>query len=176
MYTDPFGLTVTCTYNQLTGRMRCTDDSTGEVVVNVGGHSGGNEGKCPCVNDPRSQGVTGGAIPTGTWLIGQGYTWRRPGKKPLFDTMRLTPTLFTSLDGLRRSPGFLIHGGYGGGRLDDSNGCIILDPVNRHKIAQSGGGILHVVSGLAPFLPSFPLFAPISRPTPVPPILPIGPF
>ena len=37
---DPTGLTVTCTYNQFSGNLRCTDDSTGKVVVNTDGYSG----------------------------------------------------------------------------------------------------------------------------------------
>jgi len=64
---DPSGLTVTCTYNQSLGDLRCTDDSTGNVVVNTRGYSGGNEGKCPaCVNNPFTQSVPySGPIPTG---------------------------------------------------------------------------------------------------------------
>jgi RHS repeat-associated protein len=155
MYTDATGLTVTCIYNQTTGRLRCTDDANGQTVVNTSGYSGGAEGKCPCVNDPFSQGVKGGPIPTGYWSIGPGYTWknRGPGKPDLFDTMRLTPSLGSSADAFRRSPGFLIHGGFANGDTTASNGCIIIDRASRHEIVERGGGMLHVISGLAPFFP-----------------------
>jgi hypothetical protein len=35
---DPSGLTVTCYYNQVSGRLTCTDDSTGQQVANTRGY------------------------------------------------------------------------------------------------------------------------------------------
>jgi len=170
---DELGLSVTCTFNQVTGRLRCTDDSTGAAVVNTHVYSGGDEGRCPsCVNNPASQGVKGGTIPMGWYDIGPSYTWHRKGKKDLYYTMRLTPLLGNSWNSYRRAyddwwkvgrtdPGIpstlLMHGGKGGNDRTASEGCIIVEAAERLKIAQSGGGVLHVVSGLDPLLPSFPL-------------------
>jgi RHS repeat-associated protein len=158
MYVDPTGLTVTCTYNQLTGRLICTDDSTGKTVVNTSGYSGGGEGNCPrCVNNPSSQNIPdAGTIPRGFYTIGPGYTWTRPGKNPLVDTLPLSPQVGSSLDAFLRTK-LLIHGGKGGTDTTASNGCIIIDPQNRHTIALNGGGTLHVVSGSDRLFPNVQL-------------------
>lgn len=178
MYTDPLGLTVTCVYYQSSGILLCTDDANGNLVVNTKGYSGGGEGQCPkCVNNPQFQGTPSlGPIPTGTWNIGPGYTWNRGADKPpMFNTMRLTPQIGSSPDAFLRSPGFLIHGGRGNGARTASNGCIIIDPDSRRKIAQRGGGTMNVVGG--PFIgpPYPPLLPPYIPPVwPVP--FPVKPF
>ena len=152
---DPSGLTVTCTYNQHSGDLRCTDDSTGRVVVNTRGYSGGNEGKCPfCVNNPSAQGIPySGPIPTGYWSMGKCMTWK---KMP--DVIPLTPMLGSSPDAFMRSPGFLIHGGRQNGAWTASEGCVIVGQPQRHAICQGGGGTMNVISGLPPATPAFPLF------------------
>jgi RHS repeat-associated protein len=159
---DPSGLTVSCTYNQSLGDLRCTDDSTGKVVVNTRGYSGGNEGKCPrCVNNPYTQSIPfSGPIPTGYWTMSKCFTWITAHGKAMSDVSRLTPLLSSSLDAFLRSPGFLIHGGYQNGARTASEGCIIIGQPERHAICQAGGGLLHVVSGLPPASPPFPLFPP----------------
>ena len=121
---DPTGLTVTCTYNQFSGNLRCTDDSTGKVVVNTNGYSGGNEGKCPaCVNNPEAQSVPfSGPIPTGYWSISKCFTWITGSGRQMSDVSPLTPLLGTSPDGFLRSPGFLIHGGRQNGARTASEG------------------------------------------------------
>jgi RHS repeat-associated protein len=159
---DPSGLTVTCTYNQSLGDLRCTDDSTGKVVVNTRGYSGGNEGKCPaCVNNPFTQSTPfSGPIPTGYWSISTCFTWTTAHGTKMSDVSRLTPLLGSSPDAFSRSPGFLIHGGRGGNDRTASEGCIIAGPAQRQAICQAGGGLLHVISGLPPATPPFPLFPP----------------
>jgi len=159
---DPSGLTVTCTYNESSGNLRCTDDSTGNVVVNTSGYSGGNEGKCPsCVNNPSTQGTPySGPIPTGYWSISKCFTWGTASGKPMSDVSRLTPLLGSSPDAFFRSPGFLIHGGRQNGARTASEGCIIIGKPDRQAICQAGGGLLNVVSGLPPATPPFPLFPP----------------
>ena len=160
---DPTGLTVTCTYNQFSGNLRCTDDSTGKVVVNTDGYSGGNEGKClACVNNPAAQSVSfSGPIPTGYWSISTCFTWTTAHGHNMSYVSRLTPLLGTSPDGFLRSPGFLIHGGYGGNDRTASEGCIIAGPAQRQAICQAGGGLLHVISGLPPGVTNpYPHFQP----------------
>jgi len=165
---DPTGLTVTCTYNQFSGSLRCTDDSTGTVVVNTNGYSGGNEGKCPaCVNNPAAQSVPlSGPIPTGYWSMGICEIWHR-----MPDSFRLTPLLGSSPDAFTRafsrSPGhlgnseFRVHGGRGGNDRTASEGCIIVGPAQRHAICEAGGGLLHVISGLPAGTPNpYPHFLP----------------
>jgi RHS repeat-associated protein len=146
---DPTGLTVTCTYNQFSGNLRCTDDSTGKVVVNTNGYSGGNEGKCPaCVNNPAAQSIPhSGPIPTGYWSISKCFTWTTAHGTKMSDVSRLTPLLGSSPDALLRSPGFLIHGGYPTGTTA-SEGCVIVGQPDRQAICQAGGGLLNVISGL----------------------------
>jgi RHS repeat-associated protein len=155
---DPSGLTVTCTYNQSSGQLRCADDSTGQQVVNTKGYSGGNEGKCPsCVNNPFTQSTPfSGPIPTGYWSISSTcFTWKK-----MTNVFRLTPLVGSSPDAFQRSPGFLGHGGRSNGAPTASEGCIVIGQAQRQAICQAGGGIMHVVSGLPPATPPFPLFPP----------------
>ncbi|HTV60310.1 MAG TPA: RHS repeat-associated core domain-containing protein [Verrucomicrobiae bacterium] len=154
---DPSGLTVSCTYNQSSRQLSCTDDSTGNVILNTFGYSGGNEGKCSwCVNNPATQGMPfSGPIPTGYWNISTCFTWH---KMP--DVSRLTPLLGSSFDAFVRSPGFLIHGGRQNGARTASEGCIIIGQPQRGAICQSCGGIMHVISGLPPSSSPFSLSPP----------------
>jgi len=151
---DPSGLTVTCTYNQFTGRLRCTDDSTGNVVVNTQAYSGGNLGKCPlCVNNPFAQGFRySGPIPTGYWSMGPCFTAISREGNPMPETIPLTPQIGGSSPyAFGRSPGLEIHGGRQNGALTASEGCIVTPSrAPRHAICQAGGGTLHVISGLPP--------------------------
>jgi len=153
---DPSGLTVTCTYNQVLGTLRCTDDSTGRVVVNTRGYSGGNLGGCPqCVNNPFTQSIpNSGPIPTGYYNMGSCSPWHH-----MADVISLTPLVGSSADAFIRS-GFKIHGGKQDGSRTASEGCIIANQPERHAICQAGGGNLHVITGLPPATPPFPLFPP----------------
>lgn len=165
---DPSGLTVTCTYNQSLGTLRCTDDSTGAVVVNTRGYSGGNEGACPaCVNNPFTQSKPfAGPIPTGYWTMSKCFTGTSAHGKPMPETIRLSPTIFTSPAGFWRSPGFLIHGGYQNGSRTASNGCIVIGRPERHAICQAGGGTMNVISGLPVTGPSVPFVPLLGKPEP----------
>jgi len=122
---DPSGLTVTCYYNQISGQLTCTDDSTGQQVVNTSGHSGGNQGRCPeCVNNPYFQWAHGqGPIPVGNYSISPGYPWNG-----MQNVLRLTPQPGSSQPAFDRSPGLLIHGDKKNGPPKSaSKGCIIVD-------------------------------------------------
>ena len=74
-FTDPSGLSVTCTFTQSTGAFKCVDDKTGKVVIDLPGPKGfpyrpdpnapysGNRG---VLNDPQYECIpTWGTIPEG---------------------------------------------------------------------------------------------------------------
>ncbi len=150
---DPSGLTVTCSYNQVSGRLSCTDDSTGQQVVNTVGYSGGNSGQCPeCVNNPYFQSAHDqGPIPVGNYSIGPGYPWNG-----MQNVLRLTPQPGSSQLSFDRSPGLLIHGDKKTGPPKSaSKGCIIVDPFSRQAISQRGGGTLNVFNP-DPFFTGYP--------------------
>jgi len=132
--TDPFGLTVSCTYEQRTGQMVCVDDETGRVVVNRQGYAGRGVGR----NNPALQSVRNvGPLPQGRYSIGIGFN-NRGSTGP--ESLRLTPSDDEEMFGRGR---FLIHGG---GR-DASKGCIVLPIEDRRAISAAGGGTLDVYSG-----------------------------
>ncbi|MGB2677462.1 MAG: RHS repeat-associated core domain-containing protein [Candidatus Acidiferrum sp.] len=150
---DPSGLTVTCYYNQVSGRLSCTDDSSRKEVVNTVGYSGGDKGRCPeCVNDPYLQGVHDqGPIPVGNYSISPGFPW-----EGMPNVMKLTPLPGSSKPAFDRSPGLLFHGDLKNGPpRSASKGCIIVDPLSRQVISQSGGGTLHVFNP-DPFFTGYP--------------------
>ena len=150
---DLSGLTVTCYYNQVSGRLTCRDDTTGQNVVNTLGYSGGNSGRCPeCVNNPYFQWAHDqGPIPVGDYKIGPGYPWNG-----MQNVLRLTPQPGSSQLSFDRSPGLLIHGDKKNGPPKSaSRGCIIVDPFSRGVINQSGGGTLHVFNP-DPFFTGYP--------------------
>lgn len=114
--------------------------STGELTSPEGaiynGYSGHGEGE----NNPKMQKLKlVGPIPIGTYTIGPAY--HDPHKGPC--VMRLTPDPDNEMFG--RS-GFLIHGD--SSKHDDSasEGCIIMGPVTRPKIAESDDKILKVIT------------------------------
>lgn len=114
------------------------EQSTGYLWHRVAvGYSGHDEGK----NQPDLDSVRGiGPIPRGRWSIGPPQ--EGTGHGPY--VMRLTPDPDTVTHG--RS-GFLIHGDMldPAKRGEASEGCIILDPVARHAVWESGDHELEVV-------------------------------
>ena len=141
IYTDPFGFTCHCTYHQKTGAFECTSDDTGQPVVNANGYSGHGPG----LNNPDLQGTKyypgvpgsyGGPIPVGTYGIGPPTTKIGPV------TIPLTPLPGTNTFGRN---GFYIHGDNSAGNHSASEGCIVLPPDPRKKIAGCNGGTLQVV-------------------------------
>jgi len=150
---DPSGLTVTCSYNQVSGGLTCTDDTTGQLVVNTIGYSGGNGGRCSeCVNNPYFQWAHDqGPIPVGNYNIGPGYPWNG-----MQNVLRLTPQPGSSQPAFDRSPGFLIHGDKKNGPPKSaSKGCIVVDPLSRRAIGERGGGTLNVFNP-DPFFTVYP--------------------
>jgi RHS repeat-associated protein len=138
---DFYGLTVSCTYSQSSGRLICYDDNDDpcEVndripVVNIRCYSGRGEGR----DNPNMQHVPDiGPIPRGTWTIG---THEERGTGPI--TLPLTPQQGNDVFNTERNPSsFLMHGDsidptrYGSA----SRGCIIC-PIGTRDIINSYGG------------------------------------
>ena len=137
-YIDPFGLKCTCVYHQSSGRIRCTNDITGDVVVDATGYSGIGAG----LNNPGMQSVgeagpVYGPIPQGGYDISSHTTTT---KGPM--TIPLTPKPGTETFGRDL---FRIHGGNPAGNHTASHGCIVLGPKDRKPIADCGGGKLQVL-------------------------------
>ena len=131
-FTDPLGLTCTCTYHQSTGAIRCVDDTTGDVVAQGTGYSGFGPG----LNNPAAQAVPNtGPIPQGSYSMGSPTNRKGP------TTIPLTP--FPGTDTLGRS-GFLIHGDNSQMNHTASHGCIVLSRDVRRVIADCGGGTVSV--------------------------------
>ncbi len=139
-YSDPLGLTVSCTYSQGTGHLVCYDDYTNNEVVNEYGYSGRGEGK----NNPLMEHVKDvGPIPRGLWSIGPAYDSDKCGAV----TIPLDASFGTETYG--RSD-FRIHGDDGFGTA--SEGCIVMSLDVRNIIDNSGGGTIEVyVSPLWPW-------------------------
>ena len=136
-YIDPFGLTCTCTYHQSSGSMRCTDNATGEVVVEATGYSGIGPGlNNPAMQNIGDPGPIWGPIPQGWWNIGSHTTTT---KGPI--TIVLTPEPGTDTFG---RDDFRIHGDNHANNHTASHGCIVLGPKDRRRIADCGGGKLQV--------------------------------
>jgi len=141
IYTDSFDFTCHCTYHQKSGAFECTSDDTGQPVVNATGYSGHGPG----LNNPALQeqkyypgvpGSYGGPIPVGTYGIGPPTTTKGPLTFPL------TPLPGTNTFG---RDGMLIHGDNSDRDHSASEGCIVLGPDPRHKLASCGGGTLQVM-------------------------------
>ena len=137
-FSDPFGLSVTCVYEQQTGRMVCTDNKTGKMVVNRMGYAGHGRGK----NNSSMQNISNtGPLPQGKYDI-EAPAFMHPHTGPL--SLRLDPDNGNEMFG--RS-GFLIHGDSKKRPGEASNGCIILPAEDRRAISDAGGGTVTVVSG-----------------------------
>jgi RHS repeat-associated protein len=133
-WVDPWGLTVTCVYHQATGQLTCTDDQTGQQVVNHTGYAGHGQG----VNNPNMQCVQNtGPLPTGTYSIGPAVN--SPNTGPV--SLPLMPNTGNNMCG--RSA-FRIHGNNNQNNQSASQGCIIMPPAVRNTINNSGGGTLTV--------------------------------
>jgi len=140
IYTDPFGFTCHCTYHQKSGAFECTPDDGGQPFS-----ANGYSGHGPGLNNPSQQGTKyypgvpgsyGGPIPVGTYGIGPPTTLIGPV------TIPLTPLPGTKMFGRN---GFYIHGDNSARNNSASEGCIVLPPGPRKKIAGCGGGTLQVV-------------------------------
>jgi len=133
-WVDPYGLTVTCEYSQSTGQMTCTDDTSGQQVINESGYSGHGAG----VNNPALQNQRSvGPLPRGSYSMGSGQNRARTGPVSIF----LNPAASNSMFG--RS-GFFIHGDNSQGNQSASRGCVIMSRATRNAISQAGGGTLNV--------------------------------
>jgi hypothetical protein len=135
-FIDPFGFKCTCVYHQSSGRIRCTNDITGQVVVDATGYSGIGAG----LNNPGMQsagepGIIYGPIPQGGYDISSHTTTT---KGPM--TIPLTPRPGTNTFGRDL---FRIHDNKAGNHTA-SHGCIILGPKDRTSITNCGGGKLQV--------------------------------
>jgi RHS repeat-associated protein len=138
MFIDPSGLM--CVYSQLTGNLRCVDDTTGQEYLNCSAYSGKGIG----LNNPDLQYLSGdlpkgltipgfvrpsdaGSIPRGGYIIG--YPIRRPHKAapvlPLFPTPDNSALGRTELQ---------IHGDNNSLNHSASDGCIIAKEKCRVKI------------------------------------------
>lgn len=123
---------LTCTYNNSTGRLVCTDEA-GNTTVDHTGYAGTGAGR----NNPDMQGVRNvGPIPTGNYNVGTGYAGGHTGPQ----TLNVDPAPGT--DTLGRD-GFRIHGN--NARNDASQGCIIMPRNVRDTISNAGGATLRVV-------------------------------
>jgi len=145
--TDFYGLTVSCTYSQSSGRLICYDDDDDPCegngrtpVVNTRCYSGTGQGR----DNPNMQHVPNiGLTPRGPWAI---RAHEERGTGPI--TLPLTPQQGNDVFNAERNPNsFLIHGDsidparYG----DASTGCIICPRGTRDIINSHGGGSLEVV-------------------------------
>jgi len=135
---DPIGLTVTCVYDSSSGRLTCTDDTTGQQSVDEICYSGAPN----AVNDPSQQDVPFvGPIPIGDYLIGTGVGNRGTGPQSLPLTLAPNNTLFPST---RDPNSFLVHGDNSQGNQSASQGCVICSRGTRDTINAAGGGSLNV--------------------------------
>ncbi len=135
---DPLGLTVSCTYDQASGQLRCTDDITNQQTVNEQCYSGAPG----AVNDGSQQNTPHvGPIPSGDYDVGSGVGDRGTGPQSL----SLTPTVNNNQFPSTRDPNsFLMHGDNSQGNQSASQGCIICPRNTRNTINNSGGGTLTV--------------------------------
>lgn len=131
---DPLGLTVSCTYNQSTGQLTCTDDTSNQQTVNEQCYSGAPG----AVNDGSQQNTPNvGPIPLGDYDIGNGVNNRGTGPQSL----PLTPTANNNQFPNTRDPNsFLMHGDNSQGNQSASQGCIICSRNTRNTIDAAGGG------------------------------------
>jgi hypothetical protein len=113
---------------------------TGEMLLDGAVVGKGYSGREECKNQSDLDCVKNrGPIPKGRWKIGPAFT--HPQKGPL--CLRLTPLPGTETYG--RS-GFLIHGDSRTVPGSASEGCIILGPLVRDRIAKSKDKVLEVVA------------------------------
>lgn len=137
--TDRLWLKCTCVYHQSTGSIRCTNDLTGQAIVDAIGYLG----RGTVENNPNMQGVKArgqfdvGPLPQGVYTNGLPHPDVNGG--PM--TMHLIPD---SSDNMLTRDGFLIHGGMKDGSHRASTGCIILETKDRKPIADCKGGRLTV--------------------------------
>jgi RHS repeat-associated core domain len=141
--TDYNGLTVTCTYSQSSGAFTCTDDTTGNQVVNETGYAGTNtnaNGQNPNSTQGRNNSNEQctpyvGPLPQGSYTVGTGSNSKTMGP----NAIPLTPNAGNNM--CNRS-GFYIHGNNAAN--DASSGCIIMGPGTRNTITNNGGGTITV--------------------------------
>jgi hypothetical protein len=114
-------------YSQTTGQLTLDGQEIGK------GYAGKGDGKN---NSAREKEKNVGPIPAGLWKIGKAREFK--GMKDCFD---LTPDGHNA----HKRSGFLIHGDSKAHPGTASEGCIILGPDVRKKIAESGITRLRVV-------------------------------
>jgi RHS repeat-associated protein len=137
-YTDPTGLSCTCSYSQSTGRLRCRDDETGQVVVDVVGYSGYGDGK----NNPEMQDAPYvGPIPTGRYEIQPAVNG---STGPLSLPLRRRGGRAGGFPPKREPDSFLIHGDSIERPGEASRGCIVAPRHARQRINDCGGGTVNV--------------------------------
>ena len=123
-------------YSQRTGVISHRVDNGKVTYVGQGGYSGNGDR----MNHPEYEHVEDhGPIPRGNWDIGLmqrmiSITTKDSKTKHLQDAMRLVPDGHKAHGRSR----FLIHGDNNQHNHTASDGCIILEPHIRHKIAASG--------------------------------------
>ncbi len=135
---DINGLTVSCSYDQASGQLICTNDSTGNQDVNEQCYSGAPG----ATNDPLQQNVPNvGPIPRGDYDIGTGVDNPKTG----LQSLPLMPTPSNNQFPSTRDPNsFLMHGDNGKNNQSASEGCIICSLNTRNAIDAAGGGTLTV--------------------------------
>ena len=111
---NPYGLL--CIYQQSTGRMTCTNNTTHEVYAQCDGYAGRGNGR----NNPDAQNIPNvGSVPRGEYTVGESFRHPHAGA----GTRRLTPANGNEMNG---RAGFLIHGD--NACHDASEGCPVLPP------------------------------------------------
>lgn len=122
---------LTCTYNNSTGRLVCTNAS-GTTVVDQTGYSGTGAGR----NNPAMANVPNvGPIPEGGYSVGTGHAGGHTGPQ----TLNVDADAGTNTHG---RDAFRIHGD--NARHDASEGCIIMPRNVRDTISNAGGAHLTV--------------------------------
>jgi Protein of unknown function (DUF2778) len=112
--------------------------TTGQLTLNGHPVAVGYSGKGPGRNNPQlEQARNVGPIPRGHYRIGPAHA--HAAKGPV--TMNLTPVGHLA----HHRTAFLIHGDSRSHPGDASEGCIILTPAIRRRIAASGDYVLEVV-------------------------------
>jgi hypothetical protein len=122
---------LTCTYNNSTGRLVCTD-AAGNTTVDQRGYSGTGAGR----DNPAMEGVQNvGPIPSGNYNVGTGHDGGHTGPQ----TLNVDAAAGTDTHG---RDAFRIHGN--NARNDASQGCIIMPRNVRDAISNAGGATLRV--------------------------------
>lgn len=133
---DPRGLI--WEYHIRTGQLWDIPPHRGDPELVGEGYSGKGDG----LNNPLYQLEENvGPIPEGEWSIGPPQWGHRKGDPAFY----LTPKRGTEMPGRNPYPPFMIHADNSCKCFSASEGCIVLPPETRRKIAASGDRDLRVV-------------------------------